>query len=85
MTFIVRRPPRTLLENAVKSFVYLVVVWFGLALLFRRYLIAHLLSGGPFRTPIGHRPIGWSGTTGAVAVSAVGPSEMSARRVAGGQ
>lgn len=69
----------------MKSVVYLVVVWFGLAMLFRRYLIAHLLSGGPFRTPIGHRPIEWSGTTSAVAVSAVGPYEVPARRVAGGQ
>ncbi len=69
----------------MKSLVYLVVVWFGVGLLFRRYLIVHLLSGVPFGTPIGNRPIVWSGTTSAAAVSAVGPYEAPARRFVGGQ
>lgn len=44
----------------MKRLVVFIVVWTGLVVVVRQVLAAHLLSGGPFGAPIGHRNIGWS-------------------------
>lgn len=46
----------------MKRLVVFILVWFGVVLVFRRVLMANLLSGGPFGAPIGHRAIAWAGT-----------------------